>query len=161
MAMNPMYEKPTFAEAERPAQAYDHEIVASVLTNKGEVALFKRSQRVTGDRGLWHCITGFLEQHNCPSTHVQVEIEEEASIAAKHLSLINSRRFYLTDCRNKVWCIHAFHFETATKDIIVNWENDAARWCSPGDITRLNTVSWLSSVMSELQVDKYIGVAAA
>ncbi|MCB1667394.1 MAG: NUDIX domain-containing protein [Porticoccaceae bacterium] len=159
--MNQAYETSTFANFELATQAYDHEIVASVLTNNGEVALFKRSQMVTGDCGLWHCITGFLDRHNCPSTHVRVEIEEEANIAPANLKLINSCRFYLNDSRNKTWCIHAFHFETTTKEIAVNWENDAARWCSPGDITRLNTVSWLSSVMSALKVEKHMGVAVA
>ena len=41
----------------RPPRA----VVAVVVEWRGRIALFKRSQSVGHERGLWHCITGYLE----------------------------------------------------------------------------------------------------
>src|SRR4051794_36125563 len=36
-------------------------VVAVIVQWRGLVALFRRSQAVRHDQGLWHCITGYVE----------------------------------------------------------------------------------------------------
>ena len=126
------------------------EIVASVLTYGGKMALFKRSQHVSGSRGQWHCITGFLDARSTPQDQAIREVTEEAGITAGNLECRGSAFLTEQDDAGTTWKIHVFHFESKTESLTLNWENDDAEWIFLGHIHQYQTVNWLDRVYSAL-----------
>lgn len=126
------------------------EIVAAVITYRGRVALFRRSRHVSGDVGRWHCITGFLASHDDPKGQVIVEIEEETNIAASDLSLRSATVVEQKGADGNKWRIHAFHFESLTDVVKLNWEHDAVCWLHLEQLKGLPTVQWLENVLRRL-----------
>ena len=131
-------------------QVQPFEIVAALLTHRGRLGLFRRSQHVTGDVGRWHCITGFLPDGVAPLHHARVEIFEELGIAAQALRRIGDKVIDMQDERGQQWRIHAFHFESSTDRIQLNWENDDACWIAFDQMHTLSTVYWLPRLVGEL-----------
>lgn len=145
-------------QKQAPSCAYSlapRQIVASVLTSQSQIALFKRSQRVSGDCGLWHCITGFIDSATSPLEHAKGEIKEEAGINSSQLSLVNSGLICLDDQGGNSWKIHVYHFETATRKLKTNWEHDAAIWSHLDELDTFETVSWLPDIIEALQFQNH------
>ncbi|MBD1551501.1 NUDIX domain-containing protein [Pseudomonas typographi] len=132
------------------AQSKPIEIVAALLTHRGRLGLFRRSQYVTGDAGCWHCITGFLPQGAAPLRHALVEVLEELGIEERALCRVGKKVIDMADASGQQWRVHAFHFESSTDRIQLNWENDDACWVSFDQIHALRIVHWLPRVVSEL-----------
>ncbi|WP_416982586.1 NUDIX domain-containing protein [Streptomyces sp. T028] len=61
-------------------------VVAVALTWRGRVGLFKRGARVGHDAGLWHCVTGFVEDGNPTRAEALRELFEETGLAAADLT---------------------------------------------------------------------------
>lgn len=141
-------------QAESAHQQHRHaqpiEIVAALLTHRGRLGLFRRSQHVTGDVGRWHCITGFLPDGAAPLHHALTEILEELGIAEQALSPMADKVIDMKDDRGQRWRVHAFRFESATDRTQLNWENDDACWVLLDDIHTLSIVSWLPRLVCEL-----------
>lgn len=135
------------ASVERGAPSVCCEIVAAVLSHRGDVALLRRSPLVTGDVGLWNCVTGFLEACNDPLSQALEEIEEEAGISRSKLDLRSSQILHLDGPDGRVWRVHVFHFVSQTRALTLNWENDDCTWLSPGALTGLSVVSWFADVL--------------
>lgn len=136
----------------------DHQVVAAVLSNKGRIGLFRRSNKVSGDVGLWHCITGFLSNADSPLTQALVEIEEEVGICGDKLQLCSSAWFDLLGNDGITWRVHAFHFLCQTEALTLNWENDAASWVFANQLHLYPTVTWLDNVFTALApADGYFG----
>ena len=123
------------------------EIVAAVLTHQDQLALLRRSKLVTGDVGRWNCITGFLDLDREPFSQALTEVEEEAGIAKRHLRLLGSSVLNLKGADGRVWRVHAFHFDSLTKNLTLNWENDACTWLYPQQLDELSTVSWFANIL--------------
>lgn len=124
-------------------------VVAVVLERHGQIALFRRSQKLDHDRGLWHCITGFVELDTSPEQQAAQELFEETGLAlADLLSLHQGPLLELTDHLGDLWQIHTFTAEASTLLLTINWEHDAYRWISPSDVPRMICrVSWLERVL--------------
>lgn len=127
-----------------------HQVVAAVLSHNGRIGLFRRSNRVSGDVGLWHCITGFLNDEERPLTQALVEIEEEVGICADKLQLCASAWFDLLGNDGITWRVHAFHFLCQTETLTLNWENDAGSWVYANQLHLYPTVTWLDNVFTAL-----------
>ena len=123
--------------------------MAVVLERQGEIALFRRSQQLNHDKGLWHCITGFVEQGASPEKQAAQEVLEEAGLAPSQL--INFRAgpsLELVDQLGDPWRVHTFAAEASDSALTINWEHDAYRWIAPSDISGLtHRVSWLDRVL--------------
>lgn len=126
------------------------EIVAAMLTHRGRLGLFRRSQLVTGDVGRWHCITGFLPQGTLPLDHAMVEVLEELGIAEQALRQVGDKVIDMQDEHGQHWRIHAFHFESSTDCVQLNWENDRACWIAFDQMHTLSIVHWLPRLVGEL-----------
>lgn len=128
------------------------EVVVAVLTHGGAIAVFRRSSRVSSDRGLWHCVSGYRPAGQCPLAQVSNEIAEETGMSADRLTL--RRRFELLEYggQGEAWRIHAFHFETDTMDVRLNWEHDAVRWIAAPGLAQLRTVAWFGRILQVLDV---------
>lgn len=134
----------------RPAPS---QVVAALLTHQGRIGLFRRSPHVSGDVGRWHCITGFLPDDAEALSHAIVEIYEETGIPSLELSLINSAVLELKGGDGKHWRVYAYHFQSQTDAVQLNWENDVVCWIEPERLGLLPTVSWLEDVLDGLSVN--------
>lgn len=139
----------------KKGQSEPIEIVAALLTHRGRLGLFRRSQQVTGDVGRWHCITGFLPQGAAPMRHALIEVLEELGIDERALSAISNKVIEMEDDHGQQWRVHAFHFESSTDHIQLNWENDAACWVAAEEIHTLSIVHWLPQLVGELSGIRY------
>lgn len=141
--------------AARDYSPHPFEVVAAVLSHGNQVALFQRSENVQNDNGLWHCITGFLSAPDTALDQVKTEIYEEANVGSSSLKFINSSILYLKDAKDRMWKVHAFHYESMTRELGLNWENDAVQWLELSQIDENSTVNWLENVISSLGIKNY------
>lgn len=135
----------------QPRPAFS-QVVAALLTHQGRIGLFRRSPHVSGDVGRWHCITGFLPDDAEALNHAFVEIHEETGIPPLELTLLNSVVLDLKGGDGRYWRVHAYHFQSRTDSVQLNWENDIVRWVEPERISLLPTVSWLDDVLDGLSI---------
>ncbi|MGQ0699381.1 MAG: NUDIX domain-containing protein [Panacagrimonas sp.] len=126
------------------------EVVAAVLTCRERLCLLRRSSQVGSDIGQWHCVTGFLPSHEEPLQQAIQEIFEETGISDEHLALQHAVVLELEGADGKRWRVHAFHFESLTDQIEINWENDLAQWVHHHQLDEVPTVTWLADVLSAL-----------
>jgi 8-oxo-dGTP pyrophosphatase MutT (NUDIX family) len=125
------------------------EVVAVVLEHHGRIALFRRSLGVRHDRGLWHCITGYLEAGVSPEQQALAELHEEAGVTLDQLSDFEHRAsFDLTGRNGDLWLVHTFKAVTGRRRLLINEEHDKYRWTSPAKVRRFsNRVEWLGHVL--------------
>ena len=80
------------------------EVVAVVVQWRGRIALFRRSQSVGHERGLWHCITGYLEAGATPRQQALTELEEEAGLTLGDLAAFQSAgQLLISDDEGNPW----------------------------------------------------------
>jgi len=137
------------------------EIIAAVVSYAGELALLRRSPLVTGDVGRWNCITGFLESQIEPLAQAMLEIEEEAGISHGQLILKSQAMLTLKGSTDgRLWRIHVFHFDSTTRALKLNWENDASIWLMPDELNSVPTVSWFGEILNACGLQRPIPHAA-
>lgn len=125
-------------------------VVAVVLSWHGRIGLFKRSGLVGGGAGLWHCITGYLEEGVEPIDQAIAELREETGLEPDELVRLESCGVLsLTDGRGGLWRVHTFRARTERRRLDLNWEHDAYRWVSAKSVRRFEgQVSWLGEVLA-------------
>ncbi|MCK9503753.1 MAG: NUDIX domain-containing protein [Porticoccaceae bacterium] len=133
--------------------SHANRVVAALITNQGKLALFKRSAKVTCDNGMWHCITGFIDQGREPQDQVIEEIWQEANIHQDKLEFKKSKTINEYDAWGNQWEIHAFLFESQTANVELNWENDSAAWIFSHELSRFKTVKWLKNILDVFNDD--------
>jgi 8-oxo-dGTP pyrophosphatase MutT (NUDIX family) len=126
-----------------------HAVVAVVIECRGKIALLKRSRNLDHDRGLWHCITGYLEPGVSPKQQALEEILEETGLSAANLlDLRAGPDLVINDDDSEPWLIHTFTAVTSRRRLEIDWEHDAYRWTAPDKVRRfVNRVSWLDQVL--------------
>ncbi|MET0378402.1 MAG: NUDIX domain-containing protein [Spongiibacteraceae bacterium] len=135
-----------------PGSQHCSRVVAAVLTRQNRICLFQSSNLVSGDAGLWHCITGYLPHGVDPDTQVLTEIEEESGINCSELTLRKRAVIELMASNQHRWEIHAFHFDSSTESIMLNWEHTAYSWVEPKTLSGHATVHWLDDILQILSV---------
>lgn len=130
-----------------------NEIVAAVISHQGDLAMLRRSPLVTGDVGLWNCVTGFLDACNEPLNQALAEVEEEAGIPHSELQLVDNKILHLEGMDGRVWRVHAFHFSSQTRALTLNWENDDCAWLSPGSLNNIATVPWFADILAACNLE--------
>ncbi|MET3812535.1 NUDIX domain-containing protein [Arthrobacter sp. UYEF3] len=130
-------------------------VVAVVIEWHGRIGLFKRSQSVGHDRGLWHCITGYLEPATSPRQQALAELEEEAGLSFGDLAGFQpGEPLLLPDEDGNPWLIHTFTAVSSRRRLTLNDEHDGFRWTLPSKISRFsNRVPWLDTVLQAARPD--------
>lgn len=131
-------------------------VVAVVIEWRGRVALFKRSQSVGHDHGLWHCITGYLEPATSPRQQALVELEEETGLTSEDLDNFQpGEPLLIADQDGNPWLIHTFLAAANRSHLTLNNEHDAFRWTLRSKISRFsNRVPWLDPVLQAVKGDE-------
>lgn len=137
------------AEGLKSAPCPPREVVAVVVQWRGRIALFRRSQSVGHERGLWHCITGYLEAGATPRQQALTELEEEAGLTLGDLAAVQpADQLLISDDDGNPWLVHAYTAVTTRRRLTINDEHDAYRWTVPAKISRFsNRVPWLDIVL--------------
>lgn len=120
-------------------------VVACVVTHGERTCLLRRSQQVSSERGLWHCVTGYLEPGLSARSCVRKELHEELALGRADVVRLESGPRLRYPLDDTCWLVHTFRAEVAREDVRLNWENDEARWTSvPHE--QSGAVWWLSDV---------------
>jgi ADP-ribose pyrophosphatase YjhB (NUDIX family) len=137
------------ADTERTSACPPREVVAVVVEWRGRIALFKRSQSVGHERGLWHCITGYLEAGISPRQQALAELEEEAGLKLQDLAAFQAAgQLLISDNAGNPWLVHTYTAVTSRRRLTINDEHDAYRWTVPAKISRFsNRVPWLDIIL--------------
>lgn len=135
-----------------PACAPHREVVAVILEREGRIALLRRGSLVGSDRGLWHCVTGYVEPSTGPADQARREVREETGLVVETDQLHHLRVLPLHDEGQRLWLVHPFIVHSDTYRLRLNWEHTAYRWVKPHAVTRYRTVAWLSDVLDVTQV---------
>ncbi|WP_421107395.1 NUDIX domain-containing protein [Streptomyces sp. NEAU-S77] len=125
-------------------------VVAVVLAWRGRIGLFKRGRHVGHDAGLWHCITGFLEDGNHVHAQALLKLFEATGISVAELVDFRPGPVLdLPDTRGGRWRAHTFRAETERKKLRLSWEYDACRWVRPRSVVRFDgQAAWLRAVLA-------------
>jgi 8-oxo-dGTP pyrophosphatase MutT (NUDIX family) len=123
-------------------------IVAVVVCRQGRVAVLRRSGLVRADQGLWHCVTGFMEE-GTPYDNAIRELGEETGLIVPDLAVLRpGPALTLSGSDNTPWRVHTFVAEARVEGLRLNWEHDGYRWMEPEQVRRLEgQVAWLSRVL--------------
>lgn len=133
-----------------------HTVVASVLIHNGNLCLLRRSANVRSEVGMWHCVTGFLEDNFAPRSQALAEIAEETGITDVGTESISAPvRVVWPSARTGPWVAYCFLVATQTREVQLNWENDAVTWVRPSGISRLLCVQWLPDVLRAVGIREY------
>lgn len=131
------------------------DVVAVVLCWRGRIGLFKRSQSVAHDRGLWHCITGYLDRNSdlgSPRQQAERELAEEVGLTSENLQSLVSGPVLELYGDGRVWRVHTFRANTTTRRLTLNWEHAEYRWARPSAIPRFDgRVAWLTDVIQAVE----------
>jgi ADP-ribose pyrophosphatase YjhB (NUDIX family) len=138
-------------------------VVAVVLTWRGRVGLFKRSCHVRHDAGLWHCVTGFVEDGDAAHEQALVELYEETGLSVMELTDFRvGPVLQLGDARGGFWRVHTFGAETERRRLRLNWEHDGYRWVHPRFLARFDgQVPWLRHVLRAVRAPRPDGAGHA
>ena len=125
------------------------EIVAGVVTDGSEICLVRRSMTVESDPGLWHCVTGYLENGNSPRAQIMIELQEELGLLPADIrSLREGAELRLSEA-GSLWVVHTFEVTTSLRRFTLNWENDGYAWLAIGDLPA-KSVEWLDNVLASV-----------
>ncbi|TWD47065.1 NUDIX domain-containing protein [Arthrobacter sp. AG367] len=124
-------------------------VVAVILTWRGRIALFRRSQHLPHDGGRWHCITGFVEAGVKPSDQALDELAEETGLRTEDIiSLHPGEALTIHDNSGQPWLVHTYIAETSMRRLTLNWEHDCYRWTQANKSRRFaNRVQWLDLII--------------
>ncbi|VXB45178.1 NUDIX domain-containing protein [Arthrobacter sp. 9V] len=139
----------TSPEAHLYASCSTRTVVAVVVEWRGRIALFKRSRFVGHERGLWHCVTGYLEPAVSPLQQALIELKEEAGLELQDLdSFTVGNQLEIHDPAGNPWLIHTYTAVSRRRRLKINYEHDSYRWVAPDKIRRFsNRVPWLDTVL--------------
>ncbi|MHC6231945.1 NUDIX domain-containing protein [Arthrobacter sp. MMS24-T111] len=139
----------TVREDPSPTTGLPREVIATIVQWRGRIALFKRSQSVGHERGLWHCISGYLEPKVSPEQQALTELEEEAGLTLQDLAdFQRGEQLLIPDHEGNPWLVHTFTATSLRRRLTINDEHDAYRWTIPSKISRFsNRVPWLDTVL--------------
>lgn len=126
------------------------EVVAVAVQWRGRLGLFRRSRLVDHDRGLWHCITGYLEAGATPTEQALVELHEETGLTVADLdTFAPGDVLQLPGADEELWTVHTFRAETSRRRLILNAEHDVYKWVEVKALSRFsNTVEWLGPALA-------------
>jgi len=131
------------------------DVVAVVLGWGGRIGLFKRSELVRHDKGLWHCVTGYMDDPATPdSVRLQAlrELYEETGLGVGDLCEFASGGVVDLEGGGRSWRVHTVWAATTRRRLQLNWEHTGYRWVRPAARARFDgSVPWLSDVLRAVQ----------
>ncbi len=113
--------------------------------------ILKRSNKVGSCRGRWAGVSGYIEDYDSSAKERAIkEIEEETGLGKNDIKFLKEAEPIDVIDGNTIWRVHPFLFETARKDIKIDWEHVEYRWILPGELKNYEIVPMLDKVVESL-----------
>lgn len=128
-------------------------VVTVFIKYKKKVLLVKRSQKVSGYKGKWNSISGYVDQIRPIREIALKEIDEEVGLAIKNvLKVTEGKAYSFIDKKEKMrWIVCPYLVESKKKPIVkLDWENTEYRWIDPDYIAKFDIVPNLDKSLSRL-----------
>jgi translation initiation factor 2B subunit (eIF-2B alpha/beta/delta family)/ADP-ribose pyrophosphatase YjhB (NUDIX family) len=116
-------------------------VVTVFLRHEGAILLLRRSADVGSYSGQWGAVAGHAEGD--PDAAARQEIREETGLdPTSDVTLVRAgESFEVADGDlGRLWVVHPYLFEAATREIEPNYETADAEWVAPTEILRRETV---------------------
>lgn len=129
------------------------DIATSVLTFQGKILILKRSDKVGTYRGLWACVSGYIEKGEEADETALREITEELGLAKDDVKLLKKGDVIYARDNTMLWAIRPFLFAANKTEFIIDWEHVEYKWIFPDEIVDYNTVPKLKETIDCLFAD--------
>ena len=116
-------------------------VVTSVLKNRNEVLILRRSMKVKTMREKWAGVSGYLEKNEDLLSRALTEIYEEIRINKDDLILrkiFNQLNVQIHD--ELMIIIQPFCFVSKTRKVILDWEHSDYYWINYNEIDKFDFV---------------------
>jgi 8-oxo-dGTP pyrophosphatase MutT (NUDIX family) len=128
-------------------------IATSVLTFQGKILILKRSDKVGTYRGMWACISGYIEEGEEAEETAFREITEELGLAKNDVKLLKKGDVIYARDKRMLWVIHPFLFAVNKNEFKIDWEHVEYKWILPDEIVDYKTVPKLKETIESLFTD--------
>jgi len=125
-------------------------VATSILKNSDEILILKRSEKVGSFQGYWSGCSGYIEKNETPEETSLKEIREETGIEEKQLKLLVIGNVQRVEKDTGTWLIHPYLYETNTKTIKLDWENDEHVWIKKEELEKYKFVPGLDIIIENL-----------
>lgn len=128
-------------------------VVTVFVKYKEKILLVKRSQKVSGYRGKWNAISGYVDEIRPIKEIALKEISEEIGIKPSNVKkLTKGNEYTFSDKKEaKRWIVCPYLAELNKKpNIKLDWENTAYKWIDPKQIVKFDIVPHLDESLSRL-----------
>ena len=125
-------------------------VATSILKNSDEILILKRSEKVGSFQGYWSGCSGYIEKNETPEETSLKEIREETGIEEKQLKLLVIGNVQRVEKNTGTWLIHPYLYETNTKTIKLDWENDEHVWIKKEELEKYKFVPGLDIIIENL-----------
>ena len=125
-------------------------VATSILKNSDEILILKRSEKVGSFQGYWSGCSGYIEKNETPEETSLKEIREETGIEEKQLKLLVIGNVHRVEKDTGTWLIHPYLYETNTKTIKLDWENDEHVWIKKEELEKYKFVPGLDIIIENL-----------
>jgi 8-oxo-dGTP diphosphatase len=118
-------------------------VLNAVVYWDGKILLLKRSHKVSAYRGLWNCVSGFIDQPRPIADFARQEVSEELSINDIEIRAIKLAEPYEVDDRSidRVWVVYPVLVELGCEPHIkLDWEHTDHAWIKSGDLSKFDHV---------------------
>ena len=129
------------------------DIATSVLTFQGKILILKRSDKVGTYRGMWACVSGYIEEGEEAEETAKREITEELGLSKDDVKLLRKGDVIHARDNRMLWAIHPFLFEANKTEFKIDWEHVEYKWILPDEISSYNTVPKLKETIDSLLAD--------
>ncbi len=126
----------------------ERHVVTGIVRRRDKILILQRSREVGSYHGLWAGVSGHVEPGETDLQAVRREIREEIGLTRPRLVRSTDPQSFRHG--KVVWTVHAFLFNTGSKDIAIDWEHDGCEWIAPEELTAYRTVPGLKTVVEKL-----------
>lgn len=125
-------------------------VVTSVLKNKNEILILRRSSQVKTMQGKWAGVSGYLEKNEDLLSRALTEICEETQIKKDKLILRKIFNRLNVQIYNEVMIIvQPFCFVSNTRKVLLDWEHSDYYWINHREIDKFDFVPRFKEIISK------------
>jgi 8-oxo-dGTP pyrophosphatase MutT (NUDIX family) len=127
-------------------------IATSVIISEDLILILKRSDNVGTYKGMWACVSGYVEKGETPDEAAIREISEELSLKREDYEFIRKGEVLHARDKETMWRIHPFLFEVKSGSIKLDWEHLEFKWIHQEEIVDYNTVPKLKKTIENVLI---------
>lgn len=126
-------------------------VINALVTRNNRILLFQRHKDMNLFPGHWHCIGGFLDDHQSVEEKIREELQEEAGITGKDIVSIRQGSLVMHDAPqyHKTFLVVPALVTVRSDNFTLNWESQAARWYTPEQALDLELMPGFKDILRQ------------